>query len=35
MRRCTRGPSECAQPRCMHAVTVDDVLRAADDLLPV
>lgn len=33
MRRCTRGPAECAEPRCMHAVGVDDVLRAADELL--
>ena len=33
MRRCTRSTSECAEPRCMHAVGVDDVLRAADELL--
>ena len=33
MRRCTRSTAECAEPRCMHAVTVDAVLRAADDLL--
>jgi ADP-heptose:LPS heptosyltransferase len=33
MRRCTRSVSECAEPRCMQAVGVDEVLRAADDLL--
>jgi ADP-heptose:LPS heptosyltransferase len=33
MRRCTRGTSECDRPLCMEAVTVDDVLRAADELL--
>lgn len=33
MRRCTRSTAECAEPRCMHAVTVADVLRASDELL--
>ena len=33
MRRCTRGTGECAEPRCMHAVSIDHVLTAADDLL--
>ncbi|MFI4928115.1 MAG: glycosyltransferase family 9 protein, partial [Burkholderiales bacterium] len=33
MRRCTRSTAECAEPRCMLAVTVGDVLRASDDLL--
>lgn len=29
LRRCSRGPSECPAPRCMHAITVDAVLSAA------
>ena len=33
MRRCTRGPGECDRPRCMEAVEVAHVLRAADELL--
>lgn len=33
MRRCTRGPSECQEPKCMLAVAVADVLHAADGLL--
>jgi ADP-heptose:LPS heptosyltransferase len=35
MRRCTRSANECAEPRCMHAVSIDDVLAAANDLLHV
>lgn len=33
MRRCTRSTAQCAQPRCMEAVGVEQVLRAADELL--
>lgn len=33
VRRCSRGPRECAEPRCMHAIGVDAVLAAADALL--
>jgi ADP-heptose:LPS heptosyltransferase len=33
VRRCGRSTSECAQPRCMHAISVDAVVAAADDLL--
>lgn len=33
VRRCGRSVSECAEPRCMHAIAVADVLRAADELL--
>jgi ADP-heptose:LPS heptosyltransferase len=35
VRRCGRSVSECAEPRCMHAIAVGDVLRAADELLQV
>ena len=30
VRRCARSTRECAEPRCMHAIGVDDVLAAAD-----
>jgi ADP-heptose:LPS heptosyltransferase len=30
VRRCARSTRECDQPRCMHAIDVDDVLAAAD-----
>jgi ADP-heptose:LPS heptosyltransferase len=33
MRRCTRSTSECAEPRCMQAVEVGDVLTAAERML--
>jgi len=33
IRRCQRTPAECPAPRCMQAVGVDDVARAAADLL--
>jgi ADP-heptose:LPS heptosyltransferase len=33
VRRCARTTSECAEPRCMHAIGVDAVLAAADGLL--
>jgi ADP-heptose:LPS heptosyltransferase len=33
VRRCTRGPSQCPEPRCMHAITVAAVLEAADEFL--
>jgi ADP-heptose:LPS heptosyltransferase len=33
VRRCTRTTRECAEPRCMHAISVDAVLAAADKLL--
>jgi ADP-heptose:LPS heptosyltransferase len=29
VRRCQRTPEECPAPRCLHAVGVDDVVRAA------
>ncbi|HEX4333717.1 MAG TPA: glycosyltransferase family 9 protein [Usitatibacter sp.] len=28
VRRCTRSPTECAEPRCMHALSVEAVLEA-------
>ena len=33
VRRCGRSTSECAEPRCMHAIGVNAVLGAADLLL--
>ena len=33
LRRCGRSTRECADPRCMKVVAVDDVLRAIDELL--
>lgn len=30
VRRCTRTTAECAEPRCMHAISVDAVLAAID-----
>ncbi|MEO8143899.1 MAG: glycosyltransferase family 9 protein, partial [Betaproteobacteria bacterium] len=33
VRRCQRTLAECPAPRCMHAIGVDDVLRAAAELL--
>ncbi len=30
LRRCGRSTAECAEPRCMHAITVDAVLAAVD-----
>jgi hypothetical protein len=33
VRRCTRTTRECAEPRCMHAISIDAVLAAADKLL--
>ena len=32
VRRCGRTPSECPEPRCMHAIEVDEVLTAASEL---
>jgi len=32
VRRCQRGSSECADPRCMHAIELDGVLAAAAEL---
>jgi len=32
LRRCGRSTSECAEPRCMHVVGVEHVLRACDEL---
>jgi ADP-heptose:LPS heptosyltransferase len=32
VRRCARTPAECAEPRCMHAITLDQVLAALDSL---
>jgi ADP-heptose:LPS heptosyltransferase len=32
VRRCGRTVEECPEPRCMHAIDVAEVLRAADDL---
>jgi ADP-heptose:LPS heptosyltransferase len=32
VRRCGRTLKECAEPRCMHAIEVDEVLAAAADL---
>jgi ADP-heptose:LPS heptosyltransferase len=34
IRRCQRTTAECAAPRCMHALEVEDVLRAAAELRP-
>jgi len=28
VRRCTRTPAECPRPRCMEAISVEQVLRA-------
>jgi ADP-heptose:LPS heptosyltransferase len=33
VRRCQRSVEECAAPRCMHAIGVEDVTRAAAELL--
>jgi len=33
MRRCTRGPAECAEPRCMHALDIGEVLKAGEQML--
>ena len=33
LRRCQRSSAECAAPRCMHAIGVEDVVRAAAELL--
>jgi ADP-heptose:LPS heptosyltransferase len=33
VRHCVRTTRECAEPRCMHAISVDAVLAAADKLL--
>ncbi|HEX4780396.1 MAG TPA: glycosyltransferase family 9 protein [Usitatibacter sp.] len=30
VRRCTRSTSECAEPRCMHAIGIDEVVAAAN-----
>ena len=35
VRRCARSTDECAEPRCMHAVGVDDVLGAIESLRSV
>jgi ADP-heptose:LPS heptosyltransferase len=32
VRRCQRTPAECAEPRCMHAIGVEQVLAAAASL---
>jgi ADP-heptose:LPS heptosyltransferase len=32
VRRCGRTVAECAEPRCMHAITVDQVLEAVDSV---
>jgi ADP-heptose:LPS heptosyltransferase len=32
VRRCFRSPSECAEPRCMHAIDLSAVIAAADEL---
>lgn len=32
IRRCQRGTGECAEPRCMHAIGLDAVLAALEDL---
>ena len=32
VRRCARSPAECAEPRCMHALSVDAVMAAAQAL---
>jgi len=34
VRRCARSTSECAEPRCMHALSVDAVMAAARALAP-
>lgn len=34
VRRCTRSPSECAEPRCMHALSVEAVLQAIASIPP-
>jgi len=33
VRRCGRTPSECAEPRCMHAIGVEAVMQAVQGLL--
>jgi ADP-heptose:LPS heptosyltransferase len=33
VRRCRRTIEECAEPRCMHAISVEAVLSAVDELL--
>ncbi len=32
VRRCQRSPQQCAEPRCMHGISVDAVLAAAAEL---
>jgi ADP-heptose:LPS heptosyltransferase len=32
VRRCARTPAECAEPRCMHAITLEQVLGALESL---
>jgi len=34
VRRCTRTIEECAEPRCMHALSVDAVLQAVESVAP-
>lgn len=34
IRRCQRSTAECGEPRCMHAIGVEEVTRAAAALLP-
>jgi len=33
VQRCARTPAECAEPRCMHAISLDRVVEAAEGLL--
>ena len=33
VRRCARSPAQCPHPRCMHAIGVDTVAAAIDDVL--
>lgn len=33
VRRCARGTDECPEPRCMHAISVDQVIAVADEFL--
>jgi len=32
VRRCGRSTAECAEPRCMHAIGIEAVVAALDDL---
>ena len=34
VRRCSRSLAECAEPRCMHALSVDAVLQAVESVAP-